>query len=187
MRKSAWWSIIGAFYSVSALAVDIEPGYSPELGYIVVHGEIVAGRSYQVLENALSKLPTDTIVVLNSPGGNPIEAIKMGRMIRARGLETMVVEGDMCASACSFVFMGGIERFADPRTVGVHRMSLPDGFGTAKEGMQLTQEVLGQILDYLHEMGVDAELVRLMMNTPGSEMHWLSSSELRQFGIGEPF
>ena len=79
------------------------------------------------------KLP----VIINSPGGRLFAALKIGRMIRARGLSVAVgetqfdplsdgivisSEGGSCKSACPFILAAGVERYSgEGRLVGLHQ------------------------------------------------------------------
>ena len=50
---------------------------------------------------------------LSSPGGDARIGNLAGRLIHARGLETRVPSGSACASACAFMFMGGMVRHVE--------------------------------------------------------------------------
>ncbi|HEU4654732.1 MAG TPA: ATP-dependent Clp protease adaptor ClpS [Steroidobacteraceae bacterium] len=75
---------------------------------LYVRGGIGQGAARQ-LELALQEHPQVRFVVLESPGGLASEGIRMGRVIRERGLNTFV-ESD-CASACTLAFLGGVKRY----------------------------------------------------------------------------
>jgi|GEM_PF-1187464 len=63
-------------------------------------------------------------VQLFSQGGVLQEGMKIGRMIRAQQLGTRITSGSMCASACNFIFLGGVVRIAEPGArFGVHMFS----------------------------------------------------------------
>jgi PQQ-dependent catabolism-associated CXXCW motif protein len=63
-------------------------------------------------EQALATPGVDTVVFVNSPGGDLWTGLRVGRLIAERGLRT--VTAGQCVSACSIMFMGGRERrFAD--------------------------------------------------------------------------
>lgn len=49
-------------------------------------------------------------VWLDSPGGDPFEGFRLGSMIRALKLATVVPEGAYCGSACTMAFLGGVQR-----------------------------------------------------------------------------
>jgi hypothetical protein len=52
------------------------------------------------------------IIYLDSFGGNPPAAMAIGRLIRARGLDTAYHVGHgHCVSACTNVFLGGVHRY----------------------------------------------------------------------------
>jgi len=87
-------------------------------------------------------------IVFNSPGGNLMAGLELGRMIREAGLTTHigrtersfesynapcdtwsdVVNSGVCASSCAYAFLGGRERFVDspyyptgPNIFGLHQ------------------------------------------------------------------
>src|SRR5271157_2792355 len=73
---------------------------------IVLFGEIDSGDAAQFAQ--ILPQSSDTphpVIFLNSPGGKVIEAIRIGEMIRQRGIYTAVVGGSMCASACSLIWV----------------------------------------------------------------------------------
>jgi rhodanese-related sulfurtransferase len=65
-----------------------------------------------------------TVALVNSPGGDLWTGLQIGRLITAQGLNT--VSAGACMSACSILFMGGVERrYADTfkpglTTIGFH-------------------------------------------------------------------
>ena len=65
-------------------------------------------------------------VTFQSPGGNVLKAIELGRLIRQSALDTLQIRSLECESACAFAFMGGVKRFADPGAIGMHRASLQE-------------------------------------------------------------
>ena len=70
---------------------------------LVVRGPVEKGFA-SALEGALYNQIGVNTVVLGSGGGNLMEALKAGRIIRAHGLGTSL--GDNCYSACPLVFWG---------------------------------------------------------------------------------
>lgn len=64
------------------------------------------------LANYLISLPEMKVILLDSIGGDVDTGWKMAEMIRARGVDTRVEKS--CASACTYVFMGGVGRSATP-------------------------------------------------------------------------
>ena len=63
-------------------------------------------------EEALAKPGVDTVVFVNSPGGDLWTALRVGRLIADKGMKTVIAGS--CVSACSIMFMGGKQRqFSD--------------------------------------------------------------------------
>ena len=59
-------------------------------------------------ENALANPQIKTVVFVNSPGGDLWTGLKVGRLIKEKQLNTVIA--GYCNSACSIMFMGGLER-----------------------------------------------------------------------------
>ena len=70
------------------------------------------GEDYLSLKDALSQPEIEQVVFVNSPGGDLWTGMQVGRLINERRLKT--VAAGFCVSACSIMFMGGVERrFSD--------------------------------------------------------------------------
>jgi rhodanese-related sulfurtransferase len=121
MRRwfSAWAaSVLCVLMSPVALAMTVE-----------VHGNQVFATGpveddLRKFEEAFSKPGVDTVVFVNSPGGDLWTGLRVGRMIADKGLKTVIA--GFCNSACSIMFMGGKQRsFADAlrpaqTMIGIH-------------------------------------------------------------------
>lgn len=84
---------------------------------VEVRGNVVfatgpVGDDVALFEAAFEKPGVDTVAFVNSPGGDLWTGLRVGRLIAARGLNT--VAAGSCVSACSIMFMGGKQRsFSD--------------------------------------------------------------------------
>lgn len=112
---------------------------------------------------------------LRSPGGNERVARQAGFLIRERYLGTRVPAGWACASACAFMFLGGITRSVDPSGLVIVQMftnvSDPAAVGAqiARGGESAQRLLTGIALDaslvatedndYLIRMGVSRRLL----------------------------
>jgi hypothetical protein len=134
-----------------------------------VNGETAHGKQVSILR-------------LVSPGGSVKPALSMGRSIRQRGIKTVVDSN--CASACAFVFMGGVTRFASPMTLGVHQFSY-SGSGQASIAATAvdSQASVAELLNYAKEMGVDSEVISIASATPPSQIHFFGATELSALNI----
>ena len=58
---------------------------------------------------------------MESPGGSVFDGIEMAKLIRYEGYKTIVRSS--CASACSLMFLGGVERelFGSSAKIGLHQ------------------------------------------------------------------
>src|SRR4029077_9708750 len=128
------------------------------------------------------------IVVLNSPGGLVSAGLALGRSIRKHGFWTQVGAAlpynigvspsvpnrlipylrkpvappfpASCISSCSIAYLGGVYRFMDYGSdYGVHRFYSDQ---TTPDTEAITQELVGEILAYVAEMGVDPLWISVM-------------------------
>ena len=90
---------------------------------IFVTGAIEVG-SYEKFADQIIGLQ-NVLVVLDSEGGNLLEALEMARRIRLSGFSTVIPEGAKCASGCALAWLAGQKRFIAsdakcrlPRSVG---------------------------------------------------------------------
>ncbi|MER9597076.1 MULTISPECIES: hypothetical protein [unclassified Mesorhizobium] len=90
--------------------------------YILISGDFASQDDLSVFE-ALARSNASVAVTFQSPGGNIQKAMELGRLIRRLGLNTAQFRAAECASACSLAFLGGVMRYADPGSIGVHKSS----------------------------------------------------------------
>ncbi|CDX12237.1 putative GTP binding protein (modular protein) [Mesorhizobium sp. ORS 3324] len=150
---------------------------------LVVSGEFGANEPLNAFSDAVVSSGA-RVIVFNSPGGNVGSAIRLGRMIRAAGLDTLQVRQLQCASACSLAFLGGVHRIAEPGSIGVHRASFRPADGMSNEEAQ-TRIQLGTaaIISYVVEMGVDPKLMELASSYDKQDIRYLSASEMAELHV----
>ena len=130
-----------------------------------VLGDIEAGFSDRVIE-AIDANPDVKVVALGSRGGLVTEALRAGRYIRARGLDTTLWND--CYSACPLVFLSGVNRVVSSPfpTFGFHQVSQKSGLAVS-----LDDPVYATISEYVNSMGVDSRYVlRSMWAAPPTGM-----------------
>ncbi len=130
-------------------------------------------------------------VVLSSPGGSVADALSMGRLIRARGLNTRVEAKALCASSCPLILAAGVKRTAEPgAAIGVHQVfAAPQPGGPhldGAEGMAQAQRVSAEAQRHLVSMGVDPRVWISAMETPPQEMFYFTPEELRELKLATP-
>ena len=150
---------------------------------LVVSGEFDANESLNGFNRAVVSSGA-RVIVFNSPGGNVGSAIRLGRMIRAAGLDTLQVRQMQCASACSLAFLGGIHRFAEPESIGIHRAFLKpaDGIST-QEAEARVRFGTAAIISYVVEMGVDPKLIELASSFGKHDIRYLSAGEMAELRV----
>ena len=169
-------------------------------------GPIVAG-DFERFKAALRKAPADLATInLRSPGGNVLEALQIGRLIRSLYLDTgapLSPEAGpyakhncstdhasvrrkgmcLCASACFLIWAGGMTPFGDH--VYLHRISFDkDYYGSLSpaEADVKYEQGLRIVRDYLTEMGVKEKYYEKLVRTPSN-----FSSKLKFLEIASDF
>lgn len=168
----------------SAMALEYKPvSLNDGTQFLVVSGEFGAGESLDQFAVSI-KASRAAFVTFDSPGGSIEAAIRLGRLIRATGLNTVQIRKMECASACSLAFAGGVQRTAEPGSIGVHRSSFaPESALTRDDAVASVQAATAEIMSYLSEMGVDPQLLALALRYDKADMRYLSVSEMRDLRL----
>ncbi len=181
-------------------AADVREG--SVLGEVVLEGIIETG-DYAKVESFFEDNLVRSIY-LASPGGHLIDAIKIGRLVRALKLETIVPNDTrsdlreklaarhklnnananyMCASACFFVFAAGVKRTVDfigNPLLGIHRPYWSDNDLRALSDNQAIASAnqLREVVEkYLREMSVPAKYADLMFSVPKDRVRWITGAD----------
>jgi hypothetical protein len=120
---------------------------------------------------------------LNSPGGDVDEALKIGRLFRKYLISTSDGYAGTCASACAFIWFGGVFRGG---TVGLHRPRSIDPMfrGLSPPDASIAyRRVLERIAAYLDEMEVPKSIIELMVATGSADINWVDAST---YGLSRP-
>ncbi|MFW9615594.1 ATP-dependent Clp protease proteolytic subunit [Aquabacterium sp.] len=120
-------------------------------------------------------------VHLDSPGGNLLAALEIGRLLRSVSASTHVDAKAMCYSACAFAYIGGSSRYMDrDARYGVHRAStMVDSFDTMESG-QIVAALVGA---YIREMGVSPALLDLSVKASANDIYLLSRKQLEDLRV----
>ena len=124
------------------------------------------------------------LLVLNSKGGSVVSALAMGRIIREQGMATMVKPGDICMSACAYLFLGGDERFAPKgAALGMHRFRFGNDDADKKTLTNEAQSLSGALIEYFVEMGISPEALAVAMRAAPEDMYVFSQEEMQSYRI----
>lgn len=144
------------------------------------------GRLRSALQGA-----TRPVLLLDTPGGDPLAAMRMGRLAREAGAAAIVT--GRCASACVYLFAGAVERYAGEQAIGIHQTTLTRfvaGVGIVEVAAQssdfareATQYVRDESRRYLLAMGIADTFHRDMQAVAARDMRWLTTAELNRAGM----
>ena len=122
-------------------------------------------------------------VALHSPGGRVVAALEIGRLIRDRGLATLMSPDAACLSACTCILAGGVERGVSKSAwEGLHQtyfdqsVVIPVFFA-----VRSIQNGQAEVMEYLDEMGFDPLIVVPALKTPPEDIYLLVEEELLAF------
>ncbi|RWP58005.1 hypothetical protein [Mesorhizobium sp.] len=188
-----------ALIAPRAEAIEISMERGNATSKILVTGPIERGDAERFkaywAENAYDSW--NFIVSLDSPGGNLLEGLEIGRFLRKVEADTEVqrytpatpdryaegLPGAECYSACALAFMGGVERdIPEGGTIGFHQF-YGSGGSSADQAMELTQHISALIAGYLRDMGAKPELFELLSGTSPDKMFIPTRDEIAALGI----
>jgi hypothetical protein len=204
MTFTAWTSTLGQTFGEGSREYIFADGYfCPDTDQ----------KFQQFLTQNPPKAP-NTIVVLNSGGGNLEAGLRMGLIIRQQKMWTqvgsqfplMIPENENipaqtvpylseltsppfpgeCASACTFTFMGGVSRtIGYGSNYGVHQFELDTQTPDANPLAQ-AQVASAQLVAYLNQMGISPNYMVDMVQKKGNDVTNLTMKELQQLNIVTP-
>lgn len=144
-------------------------------------------------------------VLLNSKGGDLGAALALGRRFReldasvgiarttyeqeADAAVPSLEEEGVCHSACAYAFIGGQTRSLEHGTLGFHQFFDDDILASRNENAFSTVDrlrdhyVVGVLITYLIEMGIDAGFFALYAATPPETMRIITPSEASDWGL----
>jgi hypothetical protein len=109
---------------------------------------------------------------IESDGGRLSEGMRIGRMVRNRGLHTMVLTH--CKSAATFIFICGRERIVTPKAkIGFHRPS----------GVRERSDDYADVRQFMKEAGISKEFIDRVLATSPDDMWYPTYEEMRQAGV----
>ena len=175
--------------------VQYDGGNCGSCVWVQGHGVIDQGTT-EKFKAFVAKEKPPKILRLNSPGGNLIEALIFGRFLRKSNWDTLAgdylaaISKSSCYSACVYVFAGGVHRFAQGNSLGIHQFYRPDEAMRPNDktlsavDMANTQQLAALLNEYVRQMGVDPRLVTIASNiTPWETIYVLSRAEAESLNL----
>lgn len=187
--------------------------FGPTCGSAILTGPIEPARgSYEgdaklVEAFVVAHFPLLRDLVLNSPGGDLDEAMRIGEIVRRNYINTIVplhvnfpgmpvvtqvmlqalefmrldpTKHTACSSACVFIYVAGVQqRFGT--NIGIHRPTPPDAAlknVDAATAQVLYRDLEARIRAYLLRMDADPSLANKMMQVPSLNLRILGPGEI---------
>ena len=181
--------------SCFSYAADITANKTGTLSLV---GTIVKGDTEKLRNVIRAQRSGLASIILDSPGGDVEEAIRMADLIKPLFVIVVVAPGKFCASACFFVWLAGNPRNAQSReytqllakqkkpqtygVVGLHRPYRANIGDVENDQNQLMKRIQG----YLEQQMLSRRLIDLMMSRPSNDIYWLTRADFDELGEYSP-
>lgn len=160
-----------------AAEINVERDPSGEVVFITVEGELVAGDEKKFAQVALQN--DMAIVVLNSPGGSTLAGVEIGKAIRLKGFFTYVPADTVCASACGYIWLAGVQRYMEETSkVGFHASFIQENGVNRETGVG--NALVGA---YLNSLGLSQYAIAYISSASPDSMTWLTLQDAESVGI----
>lgn len=118
-------------------------------------------------------------VILDGPGGSVRAAIDIGKFIRMRGFATVVVENDVCLSACAMIWLGGMPRFLHEKSIlGFHASYVTRNGSKHEAGAG--NALVGA---YYNSLGLSEEAIYFLTKSPPEDFVFVDPGAAEALGI----
>ena len=146
---------------------------------ILAVGQIDKQTSEQ-FKSIAKDFPQGTWVVLSSPGGSVVNALRLGQQIREAGFNTTIGSTDYsppnCLSSCAYAFAGGRSRhLPEGSKYGIHQFRGIDKALSEDE----SQKISATLGAYLDVMGVDRHLLDYAQVTTSDKVSVLTLAQAK--------
>lgn len=121
-------------------------------------------------------------IQLDVGGGDPVITRTMGRLIRAKKLNTFVAPNDSCVSACIFLAIAGMDRMIYGPVL-LHRLMLVRENLSEDSIRQAIEEHRQETSQYIAEMDGSVLLNEAIHFTPNWGLRRLTKDEVKHWGI----
>ncbi len=145
------------------------------------------------------------VVLLHSPGGTVVGAMKLGLLFRKIGAAVIVARAvgeqgsdrahvmpGACMSACVYAFFGGKRRVIPPVSrLGIHRMAIYAHSHDPAGGEQVTRtygtdDLVTALSDYTKQMGINPEVIDEAEQIAPESIHIVTAREIMRWRLGSP-
>lgn len=181
MRRSALFCTALLCSSAVFAKVEVQPVQHSKVGPVLavrISEDIVPG-DYERLLKGLMGNPgkfARKVALLDNIGGSAAESIKMGRLLRESGFETLVPSNGVCQGSCVYLLAAGHRKIVRGY-VGLHRPYYPGGDSALAGGSYNARS-------YFRDMDIPLALADDMQDIDPQHMRVLSPQELERYRLG---
>jgi len=144
-------------------------------------GKDVSSRAGIAFRRAIRNHDIDKLVLM-SGGGRVDIGLEYAAIIRDKDIAVYVPKDSYCYSACSYMFFGGVGRYAAGE-VGVHQFYADtDRQDKISRVQQAAQYGVSDIIAILNSFNVPPTLYEHMFSTASADMYILNSEEMTELG-----
>ncbi len=174
-------NLINLIFISGAKAADIFID-SKEPISINIRGKIERGDYKKIIKLVKKHGSIPGYIRINSPGGDVIEATKIGRFVRKALLSFWVSK--KCDSACVFIYFASIRDLIDPwRSFGLHRPYFDKSYFaglSAREAELKYKDMENSTRKYLEDMNVPQLLIDKIFSIPSNKVEEISEARLEE-------
>lgn len=153
--------------------------------WIKINGEIAPGLEQQV-SRAVSDVTAANGKIsgleITSTGGDMMEALKLGRLVRTLELLVVIPKESACYSSCVLVLAGAVSRHPLGK-VGIHRPYFADGAASTNDARSAYASIRPEVIQFLQDGGISAALWDDMLTIPAEHIRELSFPDLERYGL----
>jgi hypothetical protein len=170
----------------------------PNTVALMVRGQYTGNEILRV-KSAIAEIEPGKriIAVLDSPGGNVVQGEALGRFFYDAKIPTLVLAGSVCASACTYAFLGGrspvtgnpLRILASGAKLGFHSFiatGLPERAYTKAELEEISRATQQLVFrNVAHMIHVKAPLKIMMLNTgtKNEDINFITEGDALEYGI----
>lgn len=171
--------------ALASAKVEVLPVQHKTAGRILAVNvsEDIAPGDYETLLKGIRSNPgqyAKKIALLDSIGGSVAEAMKMGRLLREAGFDTLVPSSAVCEGTCVYLLAAGHGKTVRGY-VGLHRPYFPGG--DSAQANLAAGGASASPTAYFQEMNIPLSLVDDMHLIEPSKMRVLSPQELARYRL----
>jgi hypothetical protein len=140
----------------------------------------------------------DITVILNSNGGDSVEAMKIGEAIRDMALKTEISERDgkesVCLSSCFFIWAAGVDRSVTQKdkskSIGIHRVYYNQEYYknlSSSEAEEQYNKARFSTETFLESMKIPKRISEKIFTVPSNQIYWLTNEDIQSIEGEAPY